>query len=150
MNDDMNLDDVSTDDILDMTLDDLEDLPSFEPYPAGAHRALVTMEEKVINDKKSVEVGLKLVEHLELAEPTKDKELEAGAETSVLCGLGNKWGRGELKKIATPVAIALGTATIREAIEQCNDIECIVVTYKQQDKNDKELYRTKIRELAVV
>lgn len=147
---DMDLDNVSTDDILDMTLDDLEDLPSFEPYPAGAHRVLVNMEEKTINDKKSVEVSLKLLETLELAEPTKDAAMEEGAETSVLCGLGNEFGRGELKKLATPIGQALGIGNIREVIEQCNDIECIVVTWKQQDKNDKALYRTKIRELAVV
>lgn len=140
----------STDDILDMTLDDLEDLPTFAPYPAGAHRVLVSMELKTINDKQSVEVGLKLLEHIELAEPAKDEAMKEGAETSILCGLSNEYGRGELKKLATPIGIALGTSNIRDVIEQCKDLECIVVTWKQQDKNDKSVYRTKIKELAVV
>lgn len=137
-------------DILDMTLDDLEDLPTFEPYPAGAHKVLVSMELKTINDKKNVEVLLKLVETMELAEATKDVALEAGAETSLLCGLGNEWGRGEFKNIATPIGTALGISNNRELIAACNDIECIVVTYLQQDKNDKTKFRTKIKELVVV
>ena len=144
------LNNTNVDDILDMTLDDLEDLPTFEPYPAGVHRCLVNMEEKIINENKSIEISLKLVETLELAEPTKDEAPAEGSTTSVLCGLGNEWGRGELKKIATPIGVALGTSSIREVIEQCNDVECLVVTYKQQDKNDKTLYRTKIREIQVV
>ena len=137
-------------DILDMTLDDLEDLPTFSPYPAGAHRALVTMAVKEINGKQNVEVLLKAVETLELADATKDEPLKAGDETSLLCGLSNEWGRGELKKLATPIGVALGIAGIRDVIEQCNDIECVVVTYQQQDKNDKTLFRTKVKELAVV
>lgn len=144
------LSNVDTNDILDMTLDDLEDLPTFEPYPAGAHRVLVTLEEKTINDNKNVEVTFKLQEHMELADPTKAKPLKEGAETSLLCGLGNEWGRGELKKIATPIGQALGLSSIRDVIEQANDIECVVVTYLQQDKNDKELYRTKVKSIAVV
>ena len=138
-------------DILDMTLDDLEDMPTFEPYPAGVHRALMTLEQKVVNDVQSVEAKFKLMETIELAEPLKDgvKPLEEGAETSVLCQLNNEWGRGTLKMLATPVGQMLGLASIREVIEECNDIEVIIISMVQVSKKDG-VARTKIKELAAV
>ena len=150
MNDDVTLDDVDVDDILDMTLDDLEDLPTFEPYPAGAHRVSLSMELKTVNDKKSVEVELKLIETLELAEPLKggEKAPVEGAETSILCGLSNKWGRGEFKSIATPIGAALGIASNREIIEQAKNIDCVVITWVQTSKKDG-VSRTKIKEVIM-
>ena len=142
---------IESTDILDMTLDDLEDMPTFEPYPAGAHRALVTLETKVVNDVQAVEAKFKLMENLELAEPLKDgvKPLEEGAETSVLCQLNNEWGRGTLKMIATPIGQMLGIASIKDVIEECNDIEVIIVSTVQIGKKDG-IARTKIKELATV
>ena len=138
-------------DILDMTLDDLEDMPTFEPYPAGAHRALMTLDTKVINDVQAVEAKFKLIETIELAEPLKDgvKPLVEGAETSVLCQLNNEWGRGTLKLLATPIGQHLGLSTNREVVEECNDIEVIIVSTVQIGKKDG-VARTKIKELAVV
>ena len=138
-------------DVLDMTLDDLEDMPTFEPYPAGAHRALMTLDTKVINDVQAVEAKFKLIETIELAEPLKDgvKPPVEGDETSVLCQLNNEWGRGTLKMLATPVGQSMGIAPIRDVIQECNDVEVIIVTLVQIGKKDG-IARTKIKELAVV
>jgi len=138
-----------TDDILDMTLDDLEDLPTFEPFNAGAHKVLMTLSLKDINGKESVEAAFKLVETLELADATKDEPQEAGAETSVLCQLDNEWGRGTLKLLATPVGVALGITSIREVIEECNEFECVIISYVQTSKTD-HVRRTKVKEISVI
>ena len=145
------LDNMNSDELLDMTLDDLEDLPTFEPYPAGAHKVLMTLALKTINDKQSVEAVFKLVETMELAEPLKDGEKAPveGAETSVLCQLDNEWGRGNLKLLATPVGVAMGIGNIRQVVEECNDIEVIIVTWVQVSKKDG-VARTKVKELVVV
>lgn len=137
------------DNLLDSTLDDLEDLPTFEPYPAGAHKVLVTLESKEVNDKPCVEVSCKLIETLELSEPTKDNAPAEGSSASILCFLDNEFGRGALKKLATPLGVALGTSTIREVVEQATDVECVIMTSLKQDKTDKTLYRMNIKELQV-
>ena len=110
-----------------------------------------TLEKKEVNGNQCVEVGLVLMGTQELADPTSTKFVaKEGDTTSILCGLANEYGRGELKNIATPIGAALGLAKISDVVEQATDIECLVVTTLQQDKNDKDKFRTKIKELAVV
>jgi len=138
------------DNLLDATLDDLEDLPTFEPFPAGVHRALVSMNEKEVNGHQSIEVSCKMVETIELAEPTKAEAPKAGSEASVLCMLDNEFGRGNFKALAKPLGAAFGTISNREIVEQTKDIECLIVTSLKQDKNDKTVFRMNIKELEVV
>ncbi len=143
-------DTVNIDSLLDATLDDLEDLPSFEPYPAGIHKVLISMELKDINGHPSVDVSCKLVETMELAEPTKDEVPVAGSAAGTLCMMDNEYGRGNFKLIATPIGAALGLSSPREVIEACIDIECMIVTTIKLDKNDKTIRRMNIKELEVV
>lgn len=117
-----------TDDLLDATLDDLEDLPEFAVFPAGAHRCLATLSIKEVNDKQAVELELKLIEHLEFAEPASDQEMPAGTIASTLFMLDNEFGRGNLKKIAKPLGESLGTGVLRDIIEQTTEMEVAVIT----------------------
>ena len=146
MNDNTN---VSIDDLLDATLDDLEDLPEFKPFPVGAHKVLISLELKEINSKQGVELEMKAIETLELATAT-DTPLAEGDTTSTVFFLDNEFGRGALKKVSIPLAEALGTSTIRELIEACKDVECLVITSLRKDKNDPDRFYTNIKELSVV
>lgn len=137
-------------DILDATLDDLEDLPEFKPFPAGAHRVLVTTTIKEINGKQAVELSMKHLETLELAEPTKDTPPKEGDESSVAFMLDNEFGRGKLKNALRPLTAALGTSTNRETIEAAKDVECLVVTSVRKDKQDPTRLYANINELQVV
>lgn len=136
-------------DLLDATLDDLEDLPEFEVYPAGAHRVSVSTSMKEVGGKSAVEMRFKYLECLELSNsddiPPKEKD-----ECSVLFMLDNEFGRGAMKKALTPIGAALGTRTIREVIEQCKDVECAIVTSIRKDKNDPDKKYLNLKELAVV
>jgi len=133
-----------TDDLLDSTLDDLEDLPEFKPFPPGAHRVSVSMELKEVSDKKCVEMSLTHIETLELSTPT-DTAPTPGDSTNVLFFLDNEFGRGNLKACGKPLAEALGTTSIRDTIEATTNIECLVLT-----SNDKDKKYTNIKELNVV
>jgi len=81
------------DNLLDVTLDDLEDLPAFVVFPPGAHLCLATLEQKKIGEKPAVELKLKLVEHIELADGA-EEPCAAGDESSSLFFLDNVFGRG--------------------------------------------------------
>jgi len=138
------------DDLLDATLDDLEDLPAFEPFSPGAHKVSVTLELKEVNSKPCVELSMKAIETLELADSAKDQPLKAGDVTSVLYDLTNQFGQGAWKAVAKPLAEALGTSTTRELIEQCKEVECVVLTSLRKDKNDPDRKYTNIKQLQVV
>ena len=142
--------DMNIDDLLDSTLDDLEDLPEFKPFPAGVHRAMISLDFKEVNGKQVIELEMKALETMELSDPAKAEPLKEGDTTSIIFMLDNEFGRGNLKKIATPIATALGTGSIRETVEGCKDVEAVLVTALRADKNDKDKFYTNVKELQVV
>ena len=143
------LDGMDVNDILDATLDDLEDLPEYKAYPPGAHRVKLSMEIKEVNDKQVVEASFTYIEAVELADQQAEVPAE-GSQANILCHLDNEFGRGTLKLLATPVGKALNTASTRDTIEQCTDIECLIVTAYKKNKDDPDSPYMKVKELAVV
>ena len=151
-------------DLLDATLDDLEDLPSFQPFPVGAHKVLASFDTKEINGKQAVSLDFKLVEVLELADASITEEIEnaagdlipnpkfpkAGDSAGTMFMLDNEYGRGNLKKCATPFGEALELSTIREIIEGVKEVECIVLTGLRKDKNDPDKFYLDVKEIQVV
>ena len=128
------------DDLLDTTLDDLEDLPEFKPYPAGAHRALATFELKEINKKDAVELSFKYMECMELADPQDEMPKEEDTASTIFF-LDNEFGRGNLKLCSTPFGDALGFKTTREIIEGVKDVECVIISTIRYAKEDREKER---------
>ena len=147
MNDTVNTADI--DDLLDSTLDDLEDLPSFEVFAAGAHKVLATLDFKTVNDKTVIELEVEMIETVELANPS-DKQPAQGDKCSTIFMLDNEFGRGNLKLIATPLAEALGTSSVRDTVEETNSLECMIVSSIRTDKKDKDKKYLNIKEIAVV
>jgi len=123
------------DDILDMVIDDLEDLPGFEPFPAGEHKVLIQWKNKKVNDAPAFELSLVAIETVELANSS-DTPLEPGAETSVLFMMGNEIARGKFKAVIKALAVATGTAAVRETVEASNGMEVNVIT-KTRSKDDR-------------
>ena len=138
----------SLDNLLDATLDDLEDLPEFTPFKPGAHRVTATFEEKEINDKQSVELSFVLMETLELADPQLEKDAP-GHTSSIAFMLDNEYGRGNLKKCALPFGEALGLSTIRQIVEGVKEVECLILTTVRKDKTDPDRFYLNVKEIQV-
>jgi hypothetical protein len=137
------------DSLLDTTLDDIADLPSFEPFHPGAHKALATFSTKDINGKAAIELSFKLMETIELADTTMSPQ-DPGSEASTMFLLGNEFGIGNLKKVAAPFAEAMGFTSIRDIVDGVKDVEVVVVTSVRTDKNDKDKKYLQVKEIAVV
>lgn len=137
------------DTLLDATLDDLEDLPTFTPFAAGAHRVLATMEGKEINNKPCVELKLTMVDVMELADPN-GAQPKVGDEANTLYFLDNEIGRGKYKAVASSFGKALNLSNLREIVEQVTDVECVIVNSITIDKNDPDKKYLNIKELQVV
>ena len=122
-------------DSLDETLDDLADMPSNAPWPAGAHQA------KVVVKRNSKKPGQFIVEMshqtvIELTNPNQDPEsLPKEGDKSTLFiatktkdGKPNEFGQGQLKMVLAPIGAALGTNSISEILEATkNGVDAIVV-----------------------
>ena len=136
------------DSLLDGTLDDLADVPEFKPFPAGAHKVVLGITQKVINNHPAFEVSMKAVETLELAN-SDDTPLAAGATTSVAYMMDNELGQGNFKRVLKALAAHFGAKSNRELIEDGQNCECVVVTKIRQNKEKTQSY-TEIVELQVV
>ena len=144
MNDTTNIDN-----LLDIALDDLADLPEFKTYPNGAHRVTISFEKKEVNNHPCVELKMKALETLELSDAAKDQPLEAGTESSVLYMLDNEFGQGKFKEICKPLGQHLGVAKLSEIIAGANGMEVVIVTKVRQNKDKSQSY-TDVVSLAVV
>lgn len=135
--------------LLDLTLDDIEDLPSFEPFTPGSYKVTVTLDTKEVNGHPSVEMELKLLEVVEVVDGTA-KAPAVGDTSSILFMLDNEFGLGKLKAAVAPIAEALGVASIRDAVEACKDVECAVVLTARKDKNDASKVYQGIAEIYIL
>lgn len=137
------------DNLLDATLDDLDDLPSFQPFPIGAHKCLATFGTKDINGKSAVTLDFKYVEVVELADP-QDAEPKAGDSSNTMFMIDNEYGLGNLKKCAMYFADYVGSRQLRAIIEGVEDVECILVSGLRQDKTDKDKFYLVVKEIGLV
>ena len=133
--------DFNIDSILDGTLDDLADLPEFKPFPAGTHRAVMTMEQKVVNKHPCIEVKLKALETVELPSGSEEEPASVGQEATVLYMLDNELGQGKFKKLLKQLAETYGTdKTNREIMEESQKAEVLVVTTLRANKDKTKMY----------
>ncbi len=137
------------DTLLDNTLDDLADLPTFKPFAAGGHRVTITLKSKEINKKPCVEMLITMVEPIELADPSEEAPKE-GDTANTLYFLDNEIGQGKFKEVASVFGEALGITTLRDIVEQVTDIECVIVSSVTVDKKDKDRCYMNVKQVEVV
>lgn len=141
--------DFDMDDLLDMSIGDLADLPEFKSYPAGAHRVVFDWEKKKVNDQRAIEFKLTALETLELSDPVADVPLEAGTETTVLFQLDNEIAQGKFKPLVTILANHHGVSTTGEALLASKGMEITVVTSVRKDKKDVTKTYTTIENIII-
>lgn len=139
---------------LDMTMDDIEDLPSFGNALTGSYQ--VTLEpgwqQKDIGDHKgAVELGLKIDEVLELGEaPDAGKEAPKVGDTfNCVYMTDNKTGLGFFKQDAKPFMDKLGVKTYGEMFPQSKGMKCLVVVKRDYDK-DKDRSYIKLKAIQIL
>ncbi len=137
------------DSILDSSIDDLADLPEFGVYPSGVHRVIINWEQKEVNKHPSMELKMKMVETVELAQPGSDNPVDAGVESSCLFMLDNEFGQGNFKSIIKVLAAATGTSKISEAVEASQGMEVQVVIATKPDKKDPTTMRMNVKKVIV-
>lgn len=125
------------DSILDATLDDLDDVPEFKPFPAGTHQAVLTLVPKEIKKRPAIEWKLVAKETIELANPDTDKPVQPNDSCSGAFifvnedGTKNEMAQGQFKALLAPLSAHFGTATNRDTLNAANGCE-VAVTMSQR------------------
>lgn len=148
------------DDLLDGTLDDLSDVPSFKPFAEGAHMCKINWEVTAINNIPTVKLKLAHVSTEELVN-AEDTAPVPGDETEVAFMLKkkdntkNELAEGQWKEILAALKAGipeLAAATNREVMEATNNMEVLVVTNIRKNAKDPAdiKYYTGVKSVSVV
>lgn len=151
---------------LDMTLDDIDDLPEFKAFPTGAYLVLLAkgIEDKtaagnMINDKPALTVPMTLVEIVELEEKNLDEgevapKVDDVATVAFMMNKdeksGQAIGQGMFKRFAAPIMETAGATNIRELIQKSKGMKLLVVLQRTTDKNDKSKHYNRFVKIDVV
>lgn len=123
--------------LLGASLDDLDDLPSFECPPPGVYITMVTLEPKEVNKKDAIEASYTIVEVTELADPNSTPPVP-GSKFSTLFTM-NPVGIGKLKEFCKPFGEKMGTNSIRELVmDKIKDVTVVVSVKNRPDKTDPD------------
>lgn len=126
--------------MLDATLDDLADLPSFKKFPAGAYHVAISFAGKTINDSPYVEMNMRILDVLELNDPA-EVPPAVGDESSVLFSLENEFGQGKLKNVLAPLGEHFGISGFVQIMEAAEGMEVAVVTKLRHNKDKTDYYQ---------
>lgn len=150
---------------LDMSLDDIEDLPGFATFPTGAY--LCILHEGILakmigaegkEQKPIFEIPLKLKEIVEpISVDNLDAEQDDGTQEQPpkpgdICTIGfmrnNKVAVAAFKKFCGPLSARLGTKNIGQIASGCKDMTVTVVLKRTYDLG-KDRHYVKVKRIAV-
>lgn len=128
-------------DLLDADLDDLKDLPEFGVLPIGTYELEIHWEAKTINDAPAQELKLKVVEVVELSDPTETPPA-VGAESSVLYFMDNEFGQGAFKKVVSAFSNTYGSTHIRTLVDATQGAVVRMVIGQSKSKKNDTVYNS--------
>lgn len=140
------------DSLLDSSLEDLADAPTWQEFPPGVHRCIVEDVEQFKVDGNERKAGIKFkfkgLETVEAQDP--NKVIEPGQVTSVSFFLIHpndmvmKSGQGGFKEVMAATAEQFGAAPNRELMEKIKGAEVLIATDLRKDKKtDREYLQLK-------
>ncbi len=135
--------------LLAASLDDLDDLPSFEVPNPGVYVLEVSLEQKDVNGKAAIEASYAVKEVIELVNK-EDAAPAAGTKFSTLFTL-NEYGIGKLKDFCKPFAAHFDCKQVGELVR--DHIKNVTITAnvgRRVDKEDPEKVYAKVKVLSIV
>lgn len=122
-------------DLLDKSIDDIEDLPGFEVPPPGTYALKYTAAIKPINDKAFIENTFEVLEALELNDPTIEG-VKIGTKFSTLTQIGNDIAMGKYKEFVAPLAAHFDEKNLGKLVSE--HLKDVVITGTVKHRKNKE------------
>lgn len=142
---------MSVENLLDMELDDLEDLPEFKPFPNGAYVVSSSFNTKEMDDHgECPELTMTCIQVIELEDPSAEPPA-VGDTSSCLFMMDNEFGRGKFKAVAAAFAPLTGQEKpkSRDVIQATKDIQCTAILSVRADRKDKDRFYQNIKEIVI-
>ena len=122
-----------------MTFDDIDltgitAAPSFESPPSGSYIVLVSMAQKLIAEKRAIEIGMELVETIEVGTQHTEKPADPGQKFSSLSFIHTPDSVTYMMRDLRAFFEATGATSVNAMVAAVQNLRCkVVVSY---DKND--------------
>lgn len=141
-------------DLLDSSIDELADLESFSPIPAGTHRLSIAWESKEVNNKPGVALKMTVLETLEMSNSAEEPP-EPGKKGDILFllakddGTPNTIGQGQLKEVLRVLRESVGGDNLKEVMENSEGAEVVATLKIRANKNDPDQKFNQIKALQM-
>ena len=142
-------------DILDKTLDEIEDLPGFDVPYNGRYLLKANRKIKTIAEKLCVEVDLEVMECLKKDNDT-DPDTTVGTKFSQLYFLQGeedsvRISLGLLKQFLAPIAEATGESNLKVLIkDHLNDVLIGATVVRRKDSKNPEVFRARLSNIEMM
>jgi hypothetical protein len=131
---------------LDMSLDDIDDLPSFNPWAKGGYVLTYDYAVKTVaGHENTIEIKLTCLSVEEVGEEdTIDYATpKPGDTTNILFMTDNEVGRGMLKNFLQPIREKFGTSgKTRETLDAGKGAQMLALVDRREDKNSGKHYNS--------
>lgn len=126
--------------LLDMSIDDIDDLPGFECPVNGIYTLKLSTSVKLVNDKDAVEASFEVIECNEQNDPA-EEATKPGTKFSSLYFLDNEISQGKMKELMLPIAQHFGERNMLKLItDTCKDLIVVAKVKRRADKKDSEKF----------
>ena len=126
--------------LMNMSLNDLADMPETKPYPNGAFRvAMKSLVAKKIGDNPSFVATLSLVEVVEMADPSAVPPA-VGDEAVLMFNMANEFGQGSMKNFITPLFKKFGGNNFGELYQNMMGQDFVIVNKIRVDEKKDRIY----------
>ena len=149
---------VDFDSLLDKSIDDLKDLPSFEIPDTGVYKLRVSLETKAINDMPTVIAHYVVREVVELADSSIPEEQRAKAEDKFDVpfflkgkdGSESETGYGFLKEFLQPFEGHFNEKHVGKLVRLlAESVDITATVVKKQRKDDKEKFQAQVKDITI-
>lgn len=135
--------------MLDMSIDDIDDLPSFEIPVNGIYTMKFSVALKVVKDKDCVEANFEVLECNEQNDP-EAVPTKPGTKFSILFMLDNEISLGKMKELLLPLAAHFDERNMLKLItDTCKDVIIAAKVKRRADKNDADKFYADVSGVTV-
>jgi hypothetical protein len=146
------------DDLLNASMDDIEDLPPLGVPPTGHYNLEVTATREQSQDKKSeyIKFSYQVLAINEVKNPEELADAAEGMKFDNIFspvkkdGTANTLSIGLLKQALAPFAEHFGTKRLGETIGNINKVTVAASLVRRQDKKDEDRYRFALKDVVVL
>lgn len=147
------------DDLLNASMDDLDDLPPIGVPPTGHYNLIVTAE-RVDPEEAGKNPYIKFSYEVEAINEIKNPEEEAQAAVGMKFsqifspfkkdGTKNGFGIGFLKEAVAPFAAHFGVTGLGDVLKEINKVSVAASLVRKQDRKDPERFNFSLRDVVVL